>query len=239
MPDIKFYANFNGNSSAAASNLIDHAAGSGLGFYGSSFGASVPIGSTQTTTFVTNSTGTSQASQLNNTAKASATTVSVNSATAINLNNLPNYLCPLNIRFTADQNYKVQNCKLRVFDRTNIDNHATGVTTHIYEARHPAASQATANLDFHGGASELAWVEFTSGVTMADMAFTSSPGMSGTNGSSDDATADAAKSRGWVTSAGATHANDRHDWYVALSSSPITVGSKTQYGLYFTVEYLS
>ena len=236
MPDIKFYANFNGAASTAASNLIDHSAGSGIGFYGSSFGASVPIGSTQTTTFVTNATGTTQASQLNNTAKTANTTVSVNGADAINLNVLPNYLCPLNVRFTADQNYKVQNCKLRIFDRTNIENHATGVTTHVYEARHPASSQSVANLDFHGGASELAWVEFTSGVTMADMTFTSSPGMSGMNTNSDDT--DSA-GKGWATNAGAAHANDRHDWYIALSSSPITVGSKTQYGLFFTVEYLS
>ena len=83
---------------------------------------------------------------------------------------------------------------------------------------------------------ELAWVEFTSGVTMADMTFTSSPGMSGMNTNSDDT--DSA-GKGWATNAGAAHANDRHDWYIALSSSPITVGSKTQYGLYFTVEYLS
>lgn len=233
MPDIKFYANI---KTTNANDIIDHAAGSGIGFYGSSFGASVPIGSTQTTTFVTNSTGTTQASQLNNTSKSTNTTVSVNSADAINLNVLPNYLCPLNVRFSADQNYKVQNCKLRIFDRSNIDNHATGVTTHIYEARHPSTSQSVANLDFHGGASELAWVEFTSGITMADMTFTSSPGMSGTNTNSDDT--DAA-GKGWETSAGATHSNDRHDWYLALSSSPITVGSKTQYGLYFTVEYLS
>tara|TARA_Y100000004_G_C8906110_1_gene408758 strand:+ start:570 stop:1280 length:711 start_codon:yes stop_codon:yes gene_type:complete len=236
MPDIKFYANFNGAAASAASNLIDHSAGSGIGFYGSSFGASVPIGSTQTTTFVTNSTGTTQASQLNNTAKTSSTQVSVNGADSINLNVLPNYLCPLNVRFTADQNYKVQNCKLRIFDRTNIENHATGVTTHVYEARHPAASQSVANLDFHGGASELTWVEFTSGVAMADMTFTSSPGMSGTNTNSDDTDQ---VGKGWETNDGASHANDRHDWYIALSSSPITVGSKTQYGLYFTVEYLS
>lgn len=236
MPDIKFYANFNGSASTAASNLIDHAAGSGIGFYGSSFGASVPIGSTQSTTFVTNSTGTSQASQLNNTSRSTNTTVSVNSADAINLNVLPNYLCPLNVRFSADQNYKVQNCKLRIFDRTNIDNHATGVTTHVYEARHPASNQSVANLDFHGGASELTWVEFTSGVTMADMTFTSSPGMSGTNTNSDDTDK---SGKGWETNTGAAHANDIHDWYIALSSSPITVGSKTQYGLYFTVEYLS
>ena len=236
MPDIKFYANITGTDFDAASTLIDHTAGSGLGFYGSSFGASVPIGSQQTSTFVTNSTGTTQASQLNNTAKTSATGVMVNTVSGVTLETLCNHQCPLNIRFTSDVAYKVQNCKLRIFDRSSIENNATGVTTNVYEASHPSLTNTVANLDFHGGAKSTNWVEFTSGVTMADMSFTSSPGMSGRNTSAGD-TDQAGKA--WDTNQGAAHTALRHDWYVALSSSPVTVGSKTQYGLYFTVEYLS
>lgn len=231
MPDIKFYANIKTTNENA---LIDHTAGSGVGFYGSSFGASVPIGTVQTTTFVTNSTGTSQAAQLNNTAWSTSSTVSVNSASAINVRNLPNYLCPLNIRFTSDVPYKVQNCKLRIFDRNNIDNHATGVSTYVYESRHPSTDQTKTNLAFRGRL-DNSWVEFTSGVAMADMAFTNSPGISGTNTSSSDTDT----SLGYLTTEGSEHTSTTHDWYVALSSEPITVGSKTQYGLYFTVEYLS
>ena len=30
----------------------------------------------------------------------------------------------------------------------------------------------------------------------------------------------------------------QHDWYVAISASPDSIGSKTQYGLYVELEYL-
>lgn len=231
MPDIKFYANIKGTDT---NTLIDHAAGSGVGFFGSSFGASVPIGSQQTTTFVTNGTGTTEGAQLNNTSRESTSTISINGASAINLNNLPNHLVPLNIRFESDVAYKVQNCKLRIFDRSDISNNAYGVTTYVYEARHPATTQTVNQLAFRGR-SDNTWYEYGSGLAMADMSFTNSPGMSGTNTiSSDTDTA-----LGYQTTTGSTHSSLRHDWYVALSSEPEVVGSKTAYGLYFTVEYLT
>jgi hypothetical protein len=230
MPDIKFYANILG---ADTETLIDHTASSGIGFFGNGFGTSVPIGEVQTTTFVTNSTGTTEAAQLNNTAWLTSTTTSVN-GTSRNLNNLPNYLCPLNIRFESDTTYKVQNCKLRIFDRSNIENHATGVSTYVYEARHPATDATLNQLAFRGRAANT-WVEFTDGVSMADMVFTNSPGMSGVNTSA----ADTDTNLGYESQEAASHSSTRHDWFVALSSEPETVGSKTQYGLYFTVEYLS
>ena len=31
----------------------------------------------------------------------------------------------------------------------------------------------------------------------------------------------------------------QHDWYVALSAEPESIGSKQDYALYFTLEYLS
>jgi hypothetical protein len=230
MPDIKFYANIKGTEDET---LIDHTTGSGLGFFGNGFGASVPIGEVQTTTFVTNGTGTTEAAQLNNTAWLTGTTVSTNGTTK-NLNNLPNYLCPLNIRFTSDTTYKVQNCKLRIFDRNNIENHASGVTTYVYEARHPATDATLTQLAYRGRSANT-WVEFTDGVAMADMIFTNSPGMSGTNTNA----ADTDTELGYLTQEAASHSSVQHDWYVALSSEPLTVGSKTDYGLYFTVEYLS
>ncbi len=232
MPDIKFFANI---KTTDANDLIDHTLGSGVGFYGSAFGASVPIGTVQSKTFVTNSTGTQEGAELNNTAFKAAGQVSINAGENKNLNNLPNFLCPLNIRFESDTAYKVQNCKLRIFDRNNIDNHATGVSTYVYEARHPSTSQNVTNLEMHGRDSDT-WVEFTSGVAMADMAFTNSPGSGGKNTSAGDT--DFA-SKGGSTQEGSAHTSTIHDWYVALSSEPITVGSKTQYGLFFSVEYLS
>jgi hypothetical protein len=66
------------------------------------------------------------------------------------------------------------------------------------------------------------------------MLCTDSPGMSGTNTSAQDTNI----SLGYTTTQGAAHSSLRHDWYLALSSEPQSIGSKTNYGLYFTVEYL-
>jgi len=237
MAELKFYANI--KDQTGNGELINHAAGSGIGFYGNGFGISVPVGSRQSTTFVTNSIGTDQGSQLNNTAFVTSGninvkgTVSVNGLTSIELDKLPNYLCPLNVRFTHSEPVRVQNCRLRIFDRNNINNHASGVVTYVYESRHPATTQTVANLS-HRARSETSWYEFDSVNPMLDMLLTSSPGMSGTNTNSQDAS----QTLGYITQEGVTHQSARHDWYLALSSEPVTVGSKTQYGLYFTVEYL-
>ena len=148
---------------------------------------------------------------------------------------MPNYLAPLNIRFTHSSAVKVQNCKLRIFDRNDIAKHASGVSTMGYEIRHPSALQSVTNLNFRGR-TDNTWVEFDAedSDNPADMTFTSSPGMSGLNTDSTDT--DTAK--GYSTTTGSAHTSARHDWYAALSASPHSIGSKTQYGLYFTVEYL-
>ena len=235
MASISFYANILNGSPT----VINHSAGSGLGFYGLTFGASVPVGSQQNTTYITNSAGTQQGSQLNNTAMSSlgsevtAGKVSVNGSTAIDNNKLPNYLCPLNVRFTHNQAVRVQNCKLRIFDRSNINNAASGVTTYVYEARHPSSNQTVSNLDLRGRSAN-SWVEFNPSVAPTDMAFTNSPGVSGTNTNSSDTDVNL----GYTTNNGVSHSSTRHDWYLALSSEPESIGSKTQYGLYFSVEYL-
>jgi len=239
MAEIKFYANINGQGASSDGELINHSAGSGIGFYGSNFGVSVPIGTRQFTTFVTDSLGTASGSQLNNTTMVTSGdistigTVSVNGAGPINLDRLPNYLCPLNIRFTHTEPVRVQNCKLRIFDRNNIQNHASGVVTYIYESRHPSTLQSLSNLS-HRGRTANSWYEFDSLDAMTDMPFTASPGVSGTNTNVQDTD----PTLGYTSTSGSLLSTSRHDWYVALSSEPVTVGSKTQYGLYFSVEYL-
>jgi hypothetical protein len=236
MAEIKFYGNIVGQTGAGS--LIDHTNGSGLGFYGSSFGVSVPIGSQQTTTYITNADGTNQGARLNNTAKVTAGdnnsvgTVSSNGV-ILNLDKLPNYLCPLNIRFTHTEAVKVQNCKLRIYDRNSIANNAVGVTTWVYEARHPSTDANQTSLN-HRGRSPFSWQEYDPAMAMQDMNFTSSPGMSGVNTNTSDTNV----SLGYLSNAGSLYSSPRHDWYVAISSEPDTIGSKTNYGLYFTVEYL-
>lgn len=244
MAEIKFYGNIKDDSATSDGQEIGHAAGSGLGFYGSDYGISVPIGTQQTTTWITNADGTAtERVRMNNTALATtgdastAGKVSVNGGGSIDLNKLPNYLCPLNIRFTHTEAVKVQNCKLRIFDRNDISKHASGVTTHVYEARHPSSDSSKTNLA-HRGAGRTArndWVVYDPSVgTPTDMNFTDSPGASGLNTNSDDTDT----TLGYTTTTGAAHENVRHDWYLAISSEPDTIGSKTKYGLYFTVEYL-
>lgn len=243
---IKFYANVLEDETET---LIDHAGGYGLGFYGLGRGLSVPVGNVQNTTFVTNSTGTlTDGVQCNNTGMVTvgtdvtAGTVNANGNT-ISLNQLPNYLCPLNIRFTNDDPVRVQNCKLRIFDRDNIDNQAVGVTTYVYEARHPAAQQSVTNLH-HRARSRNSWVTFGEGITTLDgvtidgtleMPFTPSPGSEGKN--SD--TLETNTNLGYTSTDGVDHLSARHDWYVAISAEPESIGSKTQYGLFFTLEYLA
>jgi len=250
MAEIKFYGNILADD---ANKLIAHGAGSGLGFFGSTFGISVPVGSQQTTTWVTNADGTSSGIQLPNTAMyesgvpATKGTVKVNNGNAIFLNNLPNYLCPLNVRFTHDTPVRVQNCKLRIFDRNNINNPASGVTTWVYEARHPSENQSVTSLSWRANKDQTPsegyrWTEFDPTVitpgSNIDMNFTSSPGISGTNTDTVDVSSDAA-SLGFKSQSGISLKSARHDWYVALSSQPDGIGSKTNYGLYFTLEYLS
>ena len=228
--ELKFYANILNGSNT----VINHTAGSGLGFYGSNFGISVPVGTKQSSTFVTDANGVNQGAQLNNTSAVASGTVSINGALpAVSLNNLPNYLCPLNIRFTNATPVRVQNCKLRIFDRNNINNNASGVTTYVYESRHPATVQTVSNLS-HRGRESNTWNEFDPVTPIADMIFTSSPGASGLNTNTSDTNA----ALGYAIQEGVLHSSTQHDWYVALSSEPESIGSKTQYGLYFSVEYL-
>lgn len=236
MASIEFRANILGNTN---STLIPHTAGSGLGFYGAGFGVSVPIGSQQSKTYITDASGVTQAAELNNNAMSTVGSsvtpgsTSINGGSPISTSGVPNYQAPLNIRFTHDETVAVQNCKLRIFDRNNIDNPASGVTTYVYEVRHPSIVQTIGGLS-HRGRSTHDWVEYNSVDEVVDMAFTNSPGISGLNTSSSDTNS----ALGYTTQEGASHRSLQHDWYVSISSEPETVGSKTNYGLYFSLEYL-
>jgi len=108
--------------------------GSGLGFFGSTFGSSVQIGSYQDTTYVTNSDGTSQGPQGKNmklTNYASGNTT--NSASGTPVTHLNNSQQSLIINFDHTSLVNVQNCQLRIYDRDNINNPASGVNTKVAE----------------------------------------------------------------------------------------------------------
>ena len=253
MAEIKFYANVD---AAETSTLINHTTGSGLGFYGSAHGISVALTNTQDTTFVTNQNGTAEGTAVNNTkftGSQVATPGSVQSNLApgatYDLTDLPSYAAPLNIRFTHDTQVMTKNPKLRIFDRNNINNHASGVTTYVYDVRNRTGSFGNSNKMLHRSTvwSEDKWFVFEKGYAnnsenqaldvkpLEDFYLTESPGVSGLNTNSNDASLNAIAG---FSQDGSTHRSLRHDWYLAISAKPTAIGSAEDYALYFSVEYL-
>lgn len=251
MATIKFF----GNVTDDTQDLLDHQAGSGIGFFGSSFGIPVPLTEVQQTTWVTTSDGATAGNQLNNCAQFSTGSetvqgqVKINGADPINLSNLPNYLSTLNIRFEHDSAVIASQPKIIIFNRQSITSHAVDVITYVYESRHPVSDQTKTNLS-HRASTNNAWTVFDPGEEgePTPMSLTNSPGPTGLNTTPSDTASNTANGhRAYIESLGenpddynkgGTGAFLRHDWYVALSSSPIEIGQKTEYGLYFTVDYL-
>lgn len=248
MAQITFHANDENLNVGTDGTLIEHTGGSGLGFFGAGFGISVPVGQYQDTTYVTNGDGTYQGARIQNTKYATATTTSFNGGAAVNNSTLPNRYAPLNIRFTHNEPVRVQNCKLRIFNRSNIEQPAVGVSTRVYEVRHPypiASETDTVYSTSSRGVTNHNWVDYDALETPTDMPFIESPGTSGLNTVSNDPVVTTypqgtgvGSHRVWLSNSGALLRDIRHDWYVALSATPESIGSKTEYGLYFTLEYL-
>ena len=198
---------------------INTLSGSGLGFYGSAgFGASVAVGAYQANTYVTDATGTLLGPQCHNIQYQNASSGVVDTATSgIAITAIPNFQAPLNIRFTHNSPVKVQNAKVYIFDRTNINNAASGVTTQVAEIKHPTVTQT------NNGSGSTGWVGFDQSIAYSvgsGMPFSAGPGTSG------------------LSPNGINTTDVQHDWYVAISQSPDTIGSKTLNGLYFYTEYL-
>jgi hypothetical protein len=254
MATITFNANGHSASSAYATAydddpaVINHVSGSGVGFFGGGFGISVPVAQYQDSSYVTNSNGTASGIKLNNTKYVSVSGLSHNGGGTAGTSGVPNYHAPLNIRFEHSEAVRVQNCKMRIFDRNDIAKHASGVTTQVLEVRHPhpvAVHNTGSGSLVYRGLDNYGWTSFDSPEDMADLAFTASPGMSGLNTSAAEVLPSANIVGGgadgyinWLTNEGSAHQSTRHDWYVSLSASPDSIGSKTDYGLYFTLEYL-
>lgn len=189
--------------------------GSGLGFYGSGFGNSVDVGDFQQTTFITDSNGTIEGPQVNNIKYTHSASGLINSASeSVLLTQIPNYLATLNIRFTHTSAVKTQNAVVKIYDRTRTTSAASGVTTYVAELIHPDTVQND------NGSGDAAWINATSGDSSVAINLVSSPGYSGERES------------------GSETYSDQHDYYLAISASPDSIGSKTDYGLYVELEYL-
>lgn len=204
---------------AGTSDPINNLNGSGLGFYGTGgFGTSVSVGSYQSRTYITNSAGTAQGPEACNVIWTHANSgILGQSGPSLNLLNIPNYQSTVNIRFTYDSAVQVQNARIKVYDRVSTAASASGVTQKVAEVIHPETSQGVT------GSGDTAWTTFapTDSGTVS-MGLANSPGISGIyagNGSSS------------------ARPDTRHDWYVLMSASPDSIGSKL-YGMYVSLEYL-
>jgi len=225
---------------------IDNLSGSGLGFFGGSFGSSVELNQFQGSTYITKGAGTIEGAAVNNRKYASATTSYAPSIVpATGLKYIPNKNASLNVRFTHASAVKTQNVRMRIFDRVNANNPASGVWTRVAELLKPMTSYSTVE-----GSGDVTWWgdsthtgsdsqgtfsgspnrdvrlpanQYTVGGSGIIVPLAQSPGPSGQfagNGSANTGT------------------YTQHDWYVALSASPKSIGAKTQYGLYISLEYL-
>ena len=149
MAEILFQLLHNANGTPA----IDSLGGSGLAFYGSSAGSSVQIGAYQGTTYIANTDGSTYTSETNNIKYLASTFPSgqtniggqFGTATNIGLSGVKTFQGTLGIEFGHTTAVTIQNAQLRIYDRSNINNPASGVNTKVAEiVNHDGYSGANA-----------------------------------------------------------------------------------------------
>lgn len=213
---------------AGSDFTIDNLSGSGLGFFGAAgFGSSVTVSAYNDKTYITNGAGTIQGAECDNVKFANSGSGYVAGASSgISLTCIPNYQATLQLRFSHDSAVQVSNVKLRIYDRSNVDNPASGVTVKVAELIHPNITQD------NSGSGDTVWIgtsvngqtgTATVGGSGIVVTLANSPGPSGLfagNGSNSSLS------------------NKVHDWYVAISASPDSIGSKTLFGLFCECDYL-
>ncbi len=194
--------------------------GSGLGFYGSNFGTSVGVGDFQDTTFMTNSVGTASGQGVSNT-KADVNDMTqvyhaAFGASPIKLVRLQNKHAPINIRVANSSAISLTNNKIYCYDRNSIYNNPTGVSCYMAEViRHNGSAFSGSD-----GKGDTTW-QIVSG-SGATLSLTPSPGPSGSGAWLDP-----------VTGGTGSHI---HDFYVAISATPNSIGSKL-FAMLYSGEY--
>jgi hypothetical protein len=229
----------------AGSTSINNLSGSGLGFFGGSFGQSVQLNSFQDTTYITNGNGSTNGGAGNNVKYSTDTKAfAAGIVPATGLKYIPNEKASLNVRFTNDTAVRTQNCKLRIFDRVNKDHAASGVITRVAELLHPSTSYSV-----EGSGDTTWWGSSTHDGSDAQGTYAGSSNPSdrlptGTNTVGGSGIfvplAQSPGPSGYYSGNGSANTGQytQHDWYVGLTASPDSIGSKTQYGLYVELEYL-
>ena len=218
MPTIEFRANEGLSGSDEVINQSSQGlSGSGIGFFGAAGAlASVRLNEYQDRTFVSNAAGSATAAEIDNVkfAHDSSGLISrggVEEAT-INILNIPNHKSTLNIRFTHDSAVTTQNAAIYAYDRTTTSRGPSGVICKVCNIIHPEVSTGVT------GSGSSSWV--TSSGSATSISCHASPG---TSGLSPDTS---------------STSDTQHDWYFGISASPQSIGSKTEFGLFFSVEYL-
>ena len=196
----------------AAPASINNLSGSGISFMGSSFGQSIAVSEYNSTTWISNGAGTTDGGQINNIQFFNQSSGSINGAAPVHLRQIPNYLATLHIKFNHDTAVKTQNAKLRIYDRANINNDPSGVTCKVYECRHVDTAQTL------NGSGADTWSTPHGSSVVLDLV--SSPGISGLR-----------------PNAGNTMSTE-HLWALCLSASPDSIGSKQNFALWFSTEFL-
>jgi hypothetical protein len=142
---------------------------------------------------------------------ATSTVILGQEGSGIPLRNMPNYLATLNIRFEHSVDVLVYNVKLYIHAVGNKNIDPVGLTFYTAEIRHPETTQDDS------GEGDINWNN-THG-NSAPQGLISSPGTQGLRPLGDNSQ------------------DTRHDWYVAMSCTPILPNNK-QFALTVELEYL-
>ena len=214
MATVTFYAN---ESVGAINSGSQNMNGSGIGFFGNGGAfASVRITEYQDRTFICDAGGTTVGAEIDNVKFVNSTGALISRGGTADatlwIKNIPNFKSTLNIRFENATAVRTQNGKIQIYDRASINNAPSGVICQVCEIVHPETSQAVA------GSGSATWTACSGSTSYVDLI--ASPGVSG------------------LRPSGANTTQTQHDWYVGISATPTGVGSQTNFGIYFTTEYL-
>jgi len=187
--------------------------GRAIGFFGpDGFGDPLSLNEFNGRTFVTNTGGSIAYEECDNCRRISSSGVIIGQiGNGINLQNLPNYLSTINLRFTHPQDVLVQNARLIAFDGTDPDVAPTGIDVYGAEIIHTSRLQSVT------GTGDTVWTKMEG--TSQSLTLVDSPGISG------------------ISPFGPATTDTRHDWYVALSVCPTTPGDKN-FSFRSDIEYI-
>lgn len=186
-----------------AENGIKIDTGEALGFFGpNGFGDPLSLNEFNGRTFITDPSGSTALEEGDNCRKISTSGLIIGQiGDEINLQNLPNYLTTINLRFTHPEEVLVQDVRLIAFDGIDPDNAPNGLDVFGAEIIH------TSRLQTDTGTGDTLWTQMTGSGQQLDLV--DSPGTSG------------------ISPLGPASIDVRHDWYVALSVAPTLPGDRT------------